>query len=132
MSEALKDYVIYRISRAKETYFDAELLAESKRWNSCINRLYYSCFYMVSALLVANGFESKTHSGIRTKFFNDYIKSGIIDKDFGKLYSDLFDWRNEGDYVDFIQFNSEIVIPLLNKTNDFLKRLEDILKDKWK
>jgi uncharacterized protein (UPF0332 family) len=50
------DLIIYRMSRAKETLQDAELLADGKRWNACVNRLYYSCFYAVSALLLKNNF----------------------------------------------------------------------------
>jgi hypothetical protein len=46
------DLVKYRLEKAKETFEDAQLLIESKRWNSAINRLYYSAFYAVIALLL--------------------------------------------------------------------------------
>ena len=46
-----QDYISYRINSAKETLEAARLLAENKHWNSAINRLYYSCFYIISALL---------------------------------------------------------------------------------
>jgi len=45
MKVNIKQYIEHRINRAKETFQDAEYLAENKRWNSCINRLYYACFY---------------------------------------------------------------------------------------
>jgi len=50
-----KDYITYRIERAEELYEDAVLLADKKRWKSCINRLYYCCFQMLDALLFSEG-----------------------------------------------------------------------------
>lgn len=51
MTEWSKDLVLYRMSRARETLEDARILANAGRWNACVNRLYYSCFYAVFALL---------------------------------------------------------------------------------
>jgi uncharacterized protein (UPF0332 family) len=41
----------HRLERARETLEDARILAAENRWNSCVNRLYYTCFYAASALL---------------------------------------------------------------------------------
>jgi uncharacterized protein (UPF0332 family) len=41
-----KDLVEYRLARARQTLDDALVLAEAGRWNACVNRLYYACFYM--------------------------------------------------------------------------------------
>jgi uncharacterized protein (UPF0332 family) len=53
MKNTKEDYLNYRIDRAKETLGDALLLYENDRWNACINRLYYACFYIVSTLLLS-------------------------------------------------------------------------------
>ena len=37
----------YRLERAQESLDEARLLADAGRWNTCVNRLYYSCFYAV-------------------------------------------------------------------------------------
>ena len=50
MNDYKGDYINYRINKGKEALADALLLIEEERWNSSINRLYYSCFYTVSAL----------------------------------------------------------------------------------
>lgn len=52
MKEAKNDLIIYRLQRANETYEDAQILAENGRWNSSINRLYYSAYYALMALLL--------------------------------------------------------------------------------
>ena len=50
MNDYKGDYINYRINKGKEALADALLLIEEERWNASINRLYYSCFYTVSAL----------------------------------------------------------------------------------
>jgi uncharacterized protein (UPF0332 family) len=58
----------------------------------------------------------------------EFIKTGIFDKDFGKLFSDLFDWRQEGDYSDFVTFDKDLTIPLINKSEEFITLIEAFLK----
>ncbi len=61
-------------------------------------------FYAVNALLITKGLFSSKHSGVRGLFNQEFIKTGLIDKDFGKFYSNMFDNRQEGDYKDFVEF----------------------------
>jgi len=80
VTEWKKDLVLHRMQRAEETLQDARILAGAERWNACVNRLYYACFYAVSALLVADGLASSKHSGVRSLFNREYVKSGDIPK----------------------------------------------------
>lgn len=74
-----QEYITYRLNKAYEALDDAKLLAQNKRWNPAINRLYYSCFYAVSALLLKHNIEIRTHEGIRSQFGLKFIKTGQID-----------------------------------------------------
>ena len=44
-----RDYVNYRLEKSEETFEVAELLFKNLKWNAVINRLYYACFYAVTA-----------------------------------------------------------------------------------
>lgn len=48
-------YINNRIETAYKTFEAAKVLAENGFWNSSVNRLYYSVFYIVNAILVKNG-----------------------------------------------------------------------------
>jgi uncharacterized protein (UPF0332 family) len=123
-----EDYINYRIQKSNETYEDAIILADKKRWNSCVNRLYYSSFYLTSALLFKNEIKADTHNGVKTQFFLHYIKTELLPKETGKLYSHLFDWRQETDYADFIEFNEELVKPMLESVKELNETLKRLLK----
>ena len=58
---------------------------------------------------------------------SEFIKTGLFDKDFAKLYSDLFDWRQEGDYSDFVTFDRDLTVPLINKSEEFLAMIKTYL-----
>ncbi len=127
MKETKDDYINYRISKSSEAFDDATLLANNERWNSCINRLYYSSYYLVSALLFKNDLNAETHNGVKTQLFLNFVKVGIISKEHGKLYSHLFDWRQETDYADFIDFDEETANPLLKEVYALNEVLKDLL-----
>ncbi len=69
MTRAKNDLINYRIARAKDTYDDALILAEKKKWNSTINRLYYAAYYAVMALLLDSDLKPTTHKRDKIKFF---------------------------------------------------------------
>lgn len=127
MTGTKEDYINYRIAKSKEIFSDAQLLADNQRWNSCVNRLYYSSFYLASALLYKNGIKAETHNGVKTRLFLHFVKSGLLEKSLAKLFSHLFDWRQETDYADFIEFDAEIVEPLLIQVQRLNEKLEELI-----
>ena len=127
MSDPKNDLVRYRLQRAYEAFEDVRILAGASRWNICVNRLYYACFYAVSALLIQNGLSSSKHSGIRSLFNRHYVKTGKVAKEMAQIYNDLFERRQESDYVDFIHFKESQVLPWISKAETFIKHIETII-----
>ncbi len=122
--ESKKDLITYRLRRAKETLEDAEILAEHYKWNSCINRLYYACYYAVTALLLKYDFKAITHNGVKSVFSENFIKNNVIRKDMGKIYSQLFTWRQKGDYDDLFDFTEEKVLPYFGPVKELISIIE--------
>lgn len=123
-SDYTEDYIKYRLERAFETLNDAKVLIQSKSWNSCINRLYYASYYAVTALLLKHNFETNTHRGVKSQFSLHFIKTEIISKEYGQLFSDLVDWRHKGDYGDLFNFDEQTVAPLIEPVEEFIKLLK--------
>lgn len=127
MSNPKSDLINYRLQRAYESLEDARILAEASRWNTCVNRLYYACFYAVSALLIQNGLSSSKHTGLRSFFNQHYVKTGRVAKEMAQIYNDLFERRQESDYLDFIHFEESGVRPLISKAEAFIKHIETMI-----
>ncbi len=124
-----EDYINYRIDKSNESFEDTLLLTNNKRWNSCINRLYYSSYYIASALLLQNNIKVETHNGVKTQLFMNYIKPGKLGTKFGKLFSHLFDWRQETDYAEFTDFDEETVIPLISEVKQLNSTLINLIEE---
>jgi uncharacterized protein (UPF0332 family) len=116
-----------RIDRALETLEEAKILASENHWNTVTNRLYYACFYIVIALLFKNSFRTKSHSGARTTFSKEFIKIGLVKKDLGVLYGNLFNKRQEGDYEDIKLFTKEDIEPLIQEAENFIRVIRGLI-----
>jgi len=124
MKKKKKDLIKYRCSRAEESLNEAALLINAGHYNAAVNRLYYACFYIVTALLLTEGMSSKKHSGIRSLFNKHWVNSKRVSKELGKYYQQLFDYRQKSDYSDFIYFEKEEVELLLHEAIAFVNILK--------
>ncbi len=127
--DSLGDLVRYRMARAQETLEEAHILADSARWNACVNRLYYACFYAVSALLVRDGLSSSKYAGVRGLFNREYVKTGKIPRDLASIYNDLFERRQEGDYIDYVNFQGSQVLPWISKAEELVQNVASLVQE---
>ena len=124
-----EDYTRYRLERAKETIEEVLAHIENKYWNTAINRMYYACFYAVSALLAKERIITSSHSGVRQKFGEYFVKTGKIDRDLAKHFSELFEKRQKGDYNDFFDYDEETVLRLYPDSLKLIEQIEKLLKE---
>ena len=115
--EDKKELIKYRVSKARETLNEVELHIQNELWNTAVNRLYYACYYAVVALLIDKDIKPHTHTGVRQMFGLHFVKTGIVEANLGKFFSDIYDKRQTSDYDDFIIFEKEDVIDLLEPAN---------------
>jgi len=83
-------------------------------------------FYAVNALLITKGLASSKHSGVLALFNREVVKKGLIERRFGKFYSDMLNNRQEGDYKDFVKFEKEDVKEWLKKAEEFIAKIEEV------
>ena len=123
MSDPVRTLVDYRIERAREALDEALLLLNSGHANTYVNRLYYACFYAVSAYLLLHGKSSAKHSGVRALFHQEVVKSGLVSQELGQLYDRLFDNRQKADYADLVQFKLTDVQGWYEETTGFVQKI---------
>lgn len=128
MKGTKKELLLYRLDRAKETFEDAQILANKQKWNSTVNRLYYSAYYAVVALLLDANLKPTTHNGVKSNFSEYFIKTNIIPKEYGKIFSQLSTWRQKGDYDDLFDFDKDKVEPYFEPVKELIEIIENKIK----
>jgi len=78
----------YRLKQAYEAAESAELLIANNRSAAAINRIYYAVFYCVMALALKSGFKTSKHLQLIGWFNKTFIRTGLIDQDFGRILKD--------------------------------------------
>ena len=128
MTKANKELVSYRLQRARESLEDARILANARRWNPCVNRLYYACFYAVSAILIQENLSSSKHTGVRSLFNRHFVKTGKVPKEMARILNDLFERRQKVDYMDFVSFEESQVRPWIPEAETFVENIAVLIK----
>lgn len=125
--EERRDLIAYRLQRATETLTEAMDVYKLKHYILAANRLYYAAYYAVSALLIKDGHSAITHSGIRSVVGRSYVMTGTLTRQEGKLFSDLFNMRQTGDYGDSYNINEDDIEEYLEPTVNFVQRITEIV-----
>lgn len=125
----IEEFITYRIGKAEEVYTAASILYEAGQWNSAVNRLYYACFYVASALLLKRGVGAKSHGGVIAKFSECVVRTGEITADEYRVYSKLLNWRTKGDYNDMFDFTKEDVDSIMQPTRHFINKVKELLNN---
>jgi len=119
--------VKYWIEKAESSLKSSKREFEAGAYDFSVNRLYYTVFYAVSALLLEKDMSFKKHSGVRAFFHREYIKEGLIDTKWGKFYDRLFEDRQEGDYTAFVEFEKDYVKEKIELCEEFFNEARKLL-----
>jgi uncharacterized protein (UPF0332 family) len=118
------------LEKAHEALASAELELNAGHANFAVNRLYYACFYTVTALLLRDGKQFTKHSAIKSEFIRTYIKPGLVDVKWNKFYQKLFDDRQEGDYIPTAMFEASEVSTRIQQAHEFIGLVRGLLGTK--
>lgn len=125
--EERNSIVDYKVEKALTVFAEAKIVFEQKLWNLTGNRLYYSVYHITTALLLANGMPTKTHAGVMHLFGEHFVRTGKVDKSYGRLYASLFALRQSGDYDDKYDSTREDVEPYFVKVEEYINALRNLI-----
>lgn len=127
LDEQRTQVVRYWWAKAQESLASARREMDAGAFAFAMNRVYYSAFYAVSAVLFERRMSFKKHSGVRATFHRELIKTGLLDVAWGKFYDRLFEDRQEGDYLALIDFDREYVESQLERCGAFHDQLKPLI-----
>ncbi len=122
-----EDLIRYRREKSKETLEDAYILFRAGRLFSALNRIYYALFYEVMALLLTKDFSSARHTGVRALFNEHFVRTGKVSVESGRFFSRMYDFRQKGDYADFVQFEEAKIKEWLVLAESFINEVDQVI-----
>jgi len=118
------------IERAQKIFSQIPSLYELCYWDNIANRIYYSVFHAVSALLICNGYPVGTHKGAVIMFGLHFVKTGIFSSEDGKLYSQLQSMREQSDYNLSYDVDQRDIDELLQPAETLLHKIISYINDR--
>ena len=126
MTPEERKLVQYRLDRAREAVDEAKLMFEAGHLHTYVNRLYYACFYAVSAFLLARGLSTSKHSHLRALLHKEFVRSGVIPVEHGQFFDLLFNNRQKSDYSDLVVFEADEVQEWLPQAGEFVEYVSEL------
>jgi uncharacterized protein (UPF0332 family) len=129
MDEATKRiYVNIRIKKAKEDLLNAKNDLENGYLRGAVNRAYYTIFHVASAVLLWHDVERAKHSGVQSAFGELLIKTGLIEPEYGLIYSRARKLREQQDYdIQALSPEKDTVEMIVEEALKFTYRIETYL-----
>jgi len=123
-----EDLIRYRQEKSRETLEDAHILFRAGRLFSALNRIYYSLFYGIMALLLTKDLSSARHTGVRALFNEHFVRTGKVSVEQGRFFSRMYDFRQKGDYADYVQFEEAKIKEWLAQAESFIDEVDQVIE----
>jgi uncharacterized protein (UPF0332 family) len=119
----------YRLQQAIDTIEVVDILIINKKYPAAVNRIYYGIFYSLLALALKFDFESSKHQQLIGWFNKEFIQTGKVEKNYGRVLRKAYENRTTGDYDTFIEFEKNDVVQLFEEMKQFIVRIEKLLRE---
>ena len=127
--EPSKEYVRKCLKLADEFLKDARLCLTHLRLRSAINNAYYAMFHASHAILASKGVSPpKTHKGLRELLGRELIKTGLLEKEFGRHLSKAFQMRQASTYDVYASYGEGEVSTIVDNAEKFITKIKELLK----
>jgi len=117
------------LDKAQKNIDLSEKLVSSNYCDFAITRLYYAMFYIAEAILLTKEISFSKHSAVISFFNKEFVKTGIFDKKYYEIISDLFVLRQESDYAYDFDIELEEVNDYIDTVKEFLEKARKYLKE---
>ncbi|MCP9476211.1 MAG: HEPN domain-containing protein [Nitrospira sp.] len=124
MDKAQQELIRGYLAKAREKARVARDLYAKGEWDDAISRAYYAAYHAAQAALLTEGQRADTHKGVVTLFGLLLVKTGKLDKRWGKLLSNLKDDREAGDYDALSYLDEETARRAVREADEFVAAVD--------
>ena len=124
MEGSLVELARYRLLRAKEDLETAADNIAGGKYRASVNRSYYAVFHALRDVTVLRRFDSSKHSGIIAYFNQNFVKTGLFEREISKLIDSSYRLREKADYDDFYLISKEEAELQVSKARKVVSEVE--------
>jgi uncharacterized protein (UPF0332 family) len=95
---------------------------------AAVSRAYYAMFYPSTALLGSKGLWRSKHQGLIAAFGEHFVKTGLIEPQYGRILHDAFEARLDSDYGLNPDLTEASAQQLISNATSFVERLAQSLQ----
>ena len=115
------------LNKSAETLDDAHLTYSQARWNTSANRLYYALFHAITALFVSDGIPVYSHNGLKVKFGQEYVLTGLASEEEGKLLSQMEAMRERADYDATFKASEVVLSERFQRVEQMIQHIKELV-----
>jgi uncharacterized protein (UPF0332 family) len=90
--------------------------------------LYYAAFYAALAALLTKRLEYSTHSAVIAFFDKEFIRTGILPKEYSRALHRAFNERQQDDYMPFVEMDPDELQQLLGDVRSMVNGISAYVK----
>ncbi len=129
MDKTTADLIAGMLQKSAEKLNASRELLSLGFFEDAVSRAYYSAFHAAQALLLTEGQRPTTHKGVVTLFGLLFIKTGRLERRFGRILTNLKDDRETGDYEIFSWLDKDTAQRAVDEAEEFLGEARKYLAD---
>ncbi|MEN6319737.1 MAG: HEPN domain-containing protein [Syntrophaceae bacterium] len=127
MDNKIRELIKVRLEKTEEDIDTAVELLSFKRYRAAVNRAYYALFSITTAVLLTKNLERSKHTGVEAAFNQHFIKTGIFEIEYGKIFNYVRQKREESDYTAKVMIDKETAERIVEDSKRFIQRMKKYL-----
>lgn len=115
------------LARGDESLRAARVLIDAGLLHDAESRLYYAAYHATVALLLTQGLEARSHSGVANLLGLHFVKTGRLDAEDARLFARLQKYRVEADYSTGFVLTKQALEEDLAACRAFVERVRSLI-----
>lgn len=129
MDKETRTLVEVRLKSSQEDLETAKELLGLKRYRAAVSRAYYAIFSITNAVLLTKNIERSKHSGVEAAFIQYFVKTGVFETEYGRIFDYIRKKREESDYSAMIKIEKETAEKVIRDAEKYIARLRRYLEE---
>lgn len=124
----LLDEVQFFMDNAVDNLESSRILFDNEKYRNSISLSYYAMYLTVKALLLSKGLVSKSHPGTIGLFYENFVETGLIDRDLHKCFASTQTLREHASYGAYDNYSREKASSKIKCAEEMIAKSMTILK----